>query len=183
MAFLGRGRTTGGRRGKRNGGGRKERRKRKRNGSGRNGKDEREIERDGRDGARARRNEGARLVTIDRGVGLFMGVPMRTICSKRLVVLNVYTSRAPTDVRGPVGTTKSPIVSHAASTLRSGETVGHRSLIFRQTPVEGRGRGEGGETVSQRRLTCRHGYSGTTNFVSSELHAPRAPTEILVAVS
>lgn len=178
MAFLGRGRTTGGRRGRRNGGGRKERRKRKRNGSGRNGKDEREIERDGRDGARARRNEGARLVTIDRGVGLFMGVPMRTICSKRLVVLNVYTSRAPTDVRGPVGTTKSPIVSHAASTLRSGETVGHRALIFRQTPVEG-----GGETVSQRRLTCRHGYSGTTNFVSSELHAPRAPTEIRVAVS
>lgn len=33
-------------------------------------------------------------MTIDRGVGLFMGVPMRTICSKRLVVLNVYTSRA-----------------------------------------------------------------------------------------
>lgn len=30
-------------------------------------------------------------VTIDCGVGLFMGVPMRTICSKELVVLNVYT--------------------------------------------------------------------------------------------
>lgn len=44
---------------------------------------------------KAKRNEGVRLVTIDRDVGLFMGVPMRTICSKRLVVLNVYTSRAP----------------------------------------------------------------------------------------
>lgn len=30
-------------------------------------------------------------MTIDCGVGLFMGVPMRTICSKELVLLNVYT--------------------------------------------------------------------------------------------
>lgn len=34
-------------------------------------------------------------VTIDCGVGLFMGVPMRTICSKELVVLNVYTLPSP----------------------------------------------------------------------------------------
>jgi len=51
------------------------------------------MEKERRDGAR--KNEEARLVTIDRDVGLFMGVPMRTICSKRLVVLNVCTSRAP----------------------------------------------------------------------------------------
>jgi len=39
-------------------------------------------------------------------------------------------------------------------------SVGHRSLIFRQMPIEDRG-------GNSRRLTCRHGYSGTTNFVSS----------------
>lgn len=36
------------------------------------------------------------LVTIDCGVGLFMGVPMRTICSKELVVLNVYSHQCRT---------------------------------------------------------------------------------------
>lgn len=34
-------------------------------------------------------------MTIDCGVGLFMGVPMRTICSKELVLLNVYTLPPP----------------------------------------------------------------------------------------
>lgn len=34
-------------------------------------------------------------MTIDCGVGLFMGVPMRTICSKELVLLNVYTLPSP----------------------------------------------------------------------------------------
>lgn len=38
-------------------------------------------------------------MTIDCGVGLFMGVPMRTICSKELVVLNVYTLLSPTPSR------------------------------------------------------------------------------------
>lgn len=37
------------------------------------------------------KKKGTELVTIDCGVGLFMGVPMRTICSKELVVLNVYS--------------------------------------------------------------------------------------------
>lgn len=37
------------------------------------------------------KKEETELVTIDCGVGLFMGVPMRTICSKELVVLNVYS--------------------------------------------------------------------------------------------
>lgn len=41
------------------------------------------MEKERKDGAR--RNEQVRLVTIDRGVGLFMGVPMRTICSKDLL--------------------------------------------------------------------------------------------------
>lgn len=54
--------------------------------------EERMNGRKGERGRCERKNEEARLVTIDRGVGLFMGVPMRTICSKRLVVLNVYTS-------------------------------------------------------------------------------------------
>jgi len=54
LAFLGRGRTTGGRRGKRNGGGRKSSEKRKRTGSGRNRKDERKMEKERRDGARER---------------------------------------------------------------------------------------------------------------------------------
>lgn len=61
----------------------------------REGERKREIKREEkREKSKAREYEGTRLVTIDRGVGLFMGMPMHTICSKRLVVLNVYTSRA-----------------------------------------------------------------------------------------
>jgi len=48
----------------------------------------------GRDGpSRTGKGEGC-PVTMDRGVRLFMGVPMRTICRKRLVVPSVYTLRA-----------------------------------------------------------------------------------------
>lgn len=87
-----------------------ERRRRKRNEKKRKDKSsERGRERkEGRE-ERGKRERGAKqentkerdekirrsVVTIDHSVGLFMGVPMRTICSKRLVVLNVYISRVP----------------------------------------------------------------------------------------
>lgn len=79
-------------------------------------------------------------MTIDRGVGLFMGVPMRTICSKRLVVLNVYTSRAPRPVcTDQLAQTKSPIVSHSTFTFGLGRERKRKRtqspLVFRQTPA------------------------------------------------
>lgn len=85
----------------------------------------------------------------------------KTCCSKC-----VHFACTP-DVHRPVGTTKSPIVSHSASTFRSGGAQVAALSFFDK-------RQSRGETVSQRRLTCRRGYSGTTNFVSSEFHAPIA---------
>lgn len=88
-----------------------ERRRRKRNEKKRKDKSSSERGRERKEGReeRGKREIGAKqentkerdekirrsVVTIDHSVGLFMGVPMRTICSKRLVVLNVYISRVP----------------------------------------------------------------------------------------
>lgn len=186
LAFLGRGRTTSGRRGKRNDGGRK---------SGEKGGETAAGETEGTNGeARegekgcARMNEEARPVTIDRGVGLFMGVPMRTICSKRLVVLNVCSSRAPGRAQASWHNEITDRISLRFSAFRSGRGAEVTALSFFDK------RQPRGKTVSQRQLTCRRGNSGTTNFVSCgvTLHAwafnekcllsPRFPTSNVSSV-
>lgn len=91
----------------------------------------------------------------------------KTCCSKC-----VHFACAQASLHRPVGATKSPIVSHSTFTFGLGRERerererSHRSFFDKRRPPRGM-------TVSQRRLTCRRGYSETTNFISSEPHAPQ----------
>ncbi|KAG7190995.1 hypothetical protein KM043_007042 [Ampulex compressa] len=90
--------------------------------SGRTEKEERERTREERKGRKGVEKEGkSEPMAIDRTVGLFMGVPIRTICSKRLVILNGYKlldelpSRVVDGGLGPPLST--PARRHAALTI------------------------------------------------------------------
>lgn len=104
-------------------------------------------------------------MTIDQGVGLFMGVPMRTICSKRLVVLNVYTSRAPPVCTDQLAQRNRPSYLTLYAFLRFGPG---RAQVTALSFFDKRA-GQRGNLVSQRRLTCRRDYSSGLQIL---LHAP-----------
>lgn len=81
----------------------------------------------------------------------------KTCCSKC-----VHFACAP-GVHRPVGTTKSPTVSHSTLLRFSPDTAQVTALSFFDK------RWSRGNLVSQRRLTCHREYSGFINFVSTHL--------------